>query len=283
MSASQPAPARAAREEFELAGAGGLPIRGEARVVPGATRGVVLLHGFKGFYRALFFPRLADELASSGLNVVSFNFAGSGIGADRETFTEPEAFAGNSYGRELYDLTLVLREADAQGWLGDRWGLFGHSRGGGVAVMHAARDARVAALVTWASIASVRRWSDDEMAAWRERGYMEVANQRTGQLFRLGTRVLDEVERHGGGRLDVAQAAAAVRCPWLIVHGDADDVVPLDEGERLAACARDGELLQVAGGSHTFNVAHGFAVESPQLRQALDRTVAFFADRLDAR
>src|SRR4051812_12197826 len=118
------------REQFELTGSGSRPIRGEARLVRGATAGVVLLHGFKGFYRGNFFPLLADELAGAGLNVVSFNFAGSGVGPDLVTFSDPGGFADNSYGRELYDLTLVLRESESQGWLGERWGLFGHSRGG---------------------------------------------------------------------------------------------------------------------------------------------------------
>jgi uncharacterized protein len=266
---------------FELTGSGSLPIRGEAREVRGATQAVVLLHGFKGFFRATFFPLLADALANAGLNVVSFNVAGSGIGPDLETFTEPDAFAGNSYGRELYDLGLVLREADAQGWLGERWGLFGHSRGGGVAILHASRDERVAALATWASISTVDRWSEEDHHAWRERGYIEVENTRTRQVFRIGTRLLDEVERHGAGRLDILAAAGRVRCPWLIVHGDADETVKIEEGERIAAAARERELVRIPHGTHTFNVAHGFTEPSSELRQALARTVDFFSTTLD--
>lgn len=268
------------RTRFELVGSGSRTIRGEAHVVAGATRAVVLLHGFKGFYRANFFPLLASELAAAGLNVVTFNFAGSGVGADLETFSDPAGFADNSYGRELYDLALVLRESESRGWLGGRWGLFGHSRGGGIAVLHTSRDERVAALATWASIASVQRWSDEEMAAWRERGYVDVVNSRTGQVLQLGTRVRDEIERHAKGRLDIVRAARDVRCPWLIVHGDADETVAFGDAEQLAAVARDAELVRVAGAGHGFNVSHGFTAVSPELRQALDRTVSFFSVQL---
>ena len=38
-------------------------------------------------------------------------------------------------------------------------GVVGHSRGGGIAVLQAASDPRVRALVTWAAISSVERWS----------------------------------------------------------------------------------------------------------------------------
>ena len=51
-----------------------------------------------------------------------------------------------------------------------RIGLVGHSRGGGIAVLQTARDSRVRALVTWAAISSVERWSPAEQAEWRERG-----------------------------------------------------------------------------------------------------------------
>jgi hypothetical protein len=39
-------------------------------------------------------------------------------------------------------------------------------------------------------------------------------------------------------------------------------------------------LLRIAGGTHTFNVAHGMTSPSPQLLEATDRTVRFFVDRL---
>jgi fermentation-respiration switch protein FrsA (DUF1100 family) len=81
--------------------------------------------------------------------------------------------------------------------------------------------------------------------------------------------------------LDVARAAETLLCPWLIVHGDADETVLIGEGESLArAAGPNAELLRVAGGTHTFNVAHGMTSPSPQLREATDRTVRFFVDRL---
>ena len=93
-------------EAFELpagdpaAAAAGLRIRGEARIPvrpPGATaQGVILCHGFKGFGRWGFFPYLAERLAAEGLTAVTFDFSGSGVGPDRETFTELHAFAANS-------------------------------------------------------------------------------------------------------------------------------------------------------------------------------------------
>jgi pimeloyl-ACP methyl ester carboxylesterase len=275
------APQPIAPQRFDVEGAAGRMIRGEARVVPGARASVVLVHGFKGFAHFAFFPYLADRLAAAGLTTLSFNFSGSGVGEDMETFSDPEAFEQNTYTRELHDLGIVMGEGERRGWIRERRGLFGHSRGGAIAILRAARDVHVHALVTWASISTVRRWPTDIAGAWRERGWLDVENARTKQTFRLRTAVLDEATQHGDGMLDVARAAESLLCPWLIVHGDADETVLIGEGESLArAAGPNAELLRVAGGTHTFNVSHGMSAPSPQLREATDRTVRFFVDRL---
>ncbi|MEP6618563.1 MAG: alpha/beta fold hydrolase [bacterium] len=268
-------------ESFELVGAGGRPIRGEACITAGATASVVLVHGFKGFLRFGFFPYLTGRLLEQGLNVVSFNFSGSGVGEDLETFTDVSAFEENTFGRELYDLVIVNREAEERGWLGEKHGLLGHSRGGGIAILHASRDDRVNALVTWSAISTVKRWTEPEMVAWRDRGYSEVTNSRTGQVFRVGTGLLNEVERHADSRLDIEKAASRVRCPWLLVHGENDKTIPVREGERLFEASRErAEFLRIPNASHVFNIAHGMTSPSPELAIAVDRTVAFFAEML---
>jgi uncharacterized protein len=79
----------------------------------------------------------------------------------------------------------------------------------------------------------------------------------------------------------VTRAAETLLCPWLIVHGDADETVQIGESEQLArAAGSNATLLRIAGGTHTFNVAHGMTSPSPQLMEAADRTVRFFVDRL---
>ena len=274
----------AGAERFEIPGTGARVIRGEVRIAPNPRGSVVLVHGFKGFARFAFFPWLADQLVAAGFTTLTFNFSGSGVGEDMETFSDPEAFAENTYTRELQDLSLVLAESERRGWTGPQFGLFGHSRGGAVALLHAARDARVRALVTWASIGSVVRWTDDEMTEWRARGHLDVPNSRTGQVFQLTTALLDETGEHHLGRLNLRVAAATLLCPWLIVHGDADETVPFAEGEQLlAASERRATLVRIAGGTHTFNVAHGMTTPSPQLREATDATVRFFTERLAPR
>ena len=70
---------------------------------------LVVCHGFKGFKDWGFFPAVCDELAMRiGCPVLSFNFSGSGVGSDLGTFSDREAFATNTFSREVADLDAVL-------------------------------------------------------------------------------------------------------------------------------------------------------------------------------
>jgi dienelactone hydrolase len=273
---------------FELVGADGGPLRGEVRAPGrnGARPAVVICHGFKGFKDWGSFPHLADRLARGGITAVSFNFSGSGVGPDGETFSEPERFGHATLGKDLEDLAGVLgalRGGTLVPGLAPpaAVGLFGHSRGGGIAILHTAHDSGVRALVTWSAVGAALRWGPETIAKWRREGRIDITNTRTGDVLPLYIDALDEIEADRAGRLDIGQAAAAVRAPWLIVHGAADESVPLKEGQFLwEQSARRAELLVVPHGSHTFGARHPWAGMTEELAQAMDATVSWFARSL---
>jgi pimeloyl-ACP methyl ester carboxylesterase len=212
---------------------------------------------------------------------VTFNLSGSGVD-DSGKFVYPERFGHNTFSAELQDLRRVT-DALAGGLLGvappASLGLLAHSRGGGMAVLHAAGDPRIRALVTWAAISTVNRWPAPQRAAWREAGVNEVKNVRTGEVLPLYTDVLDDVE-HNGSALDIEAAAARLSIPWLIVHGTADEAVALTEGERLARAAPRARFVPVEGASHTFGAAHPWRGPTPHLVRVEDATLTFFAEHL---
>jgi alpha-beta hydrolase superfamily lysophospholipase len=248
---------------------------------------IVVVHGFKGFKDWGMFPPLAERLARAGFSTVTLNLSGSGVD-DRGEFAWPERFGHNTFSSELRDLG-ILMDALVRGELGLRppttVGLVGHSRGGGISVLHAARDRRVQALVTWSSISSVERWSPAEVIEWRKRGSQEILNTRTGQRLPLYTDILDDVERHARGSLDILGAAARLQIPWLIVHGASDESVSHQESEALrAACTiPTTRLLTIDAAGHTFGAGHPWEAgkhDTPELRRVFDMTLAWFAAHL---
>ena len=257
-------------------------IRAGGRDSPRPT--IVLLHGFKGFRSWGFFPALADRLARAGFNTVTYSASGAGVDASGN-FVFPDRFGHNTYSAELADLRTVLTALHA-GELGipapNALGLFGHSRGGGIAVLQAAHDKRIKALVTWASIGAVDRWSEALKSEWRSRGKIDIINQRTQQVLPLYLDVLEEVEAQGTNRLDLETAARAVEAPWLLLHGEEDLSVGSAESERLhAASARaTTELKIVTGAGHTFGATHPLEGMPETLERSIQATLTWFATHL---
>lgn len=274
------------REPFELQTAAGRPLRGYLDL-PASTRpaaAIVCAHGFKGFMEYGFFPYLAELLAARGFVVARFNFSSAGMRPGDERVTDAEAFKHGLISEDRAELLAVLA-AVATGRLArgrvdaTRLGLLGHSRGGGTAVLAAAepdwRD-RIGALVTWAAISTYSRFAESEQQIWRERGEYPILNARTGQLLGLGVEVLDDVLAHGA-ELDILAAAGRRKAPWLILHGDLDDTVPVDEARALfAAAGEPRELRIVAGGDHGLGGRHPFQGPRPPVIEAMNLTQRWF-------
>ena len=265
-------------EMFEIPCRDGLSIRGEVYPAESALGSVVICHGFKGFAHWAFFPYLARTLAQDGLTAITFDFSGSGIGADRESFTQAEAFAGNTFSRELEDLELVEDYARRKKWINGKFGMFGHSRGGGVAILFAAPEgSNVNSLVTWAAISSPNRWSPEDTVTWRKRGYAEITNSRTGQVMRLGTELLDDVELYGKTKLNIQGAAGKIKVPWLIVHGTGDETVDSSEAEHLHSLSKGISTLRlIERANHGFDATHPLGEVPPVLEKVVLETAKFF-------
>lgn len=268
----------ASPEAFDIPCKDGLSIRGEVYPAESSLGTILLCHGFKGFAHWGFFPYLAQKLAESGLTSITFDFSGSGIGRDRESFTEPGAFAGNTLSREQEDLENLVDYARRKKWIDGKFGMFGHSRGGGSAILFAAApDSNVSSLVTWSAISHPNRWSREDVLTWRRQGYADITNSRTGQIMRLDTGLLDDVEMHGKTKLDIEAAAGRIKVPWLIVHGTGDETVPSSESERLHALSPGVSTLRlIEGANHGFDAKHPLGEAPPVLEKVVLETVKFF-------
>jgi len=242
----------------------------------------VVVHGFSSFLGWGFYPELARRLVARGIAAVRFNHSCSGVGDDLETFDEPDLFARASYVSELEDLELVRRHVNAHPLLdGERVALIGHSRGGGMALVHAAEDGAYRAVVTWAAIDSILRFSRARLRRWREQGHLHVRSFASGKRHPVRVEVLASAERNRE-RLDIRAACGRARHPALVVQGDCDLAVPPEAGDALASAFRPGlaRVLHVPGGDHTFGARHPLGAPTPELELVLAETVQFLAREL---
>ncbi len=273
------------KRPFTLEPRPGDVIRGDIRLPdPGtgphgvARTAVLVVHGFKGFKDWAFFPHTADRLTAAGHTVVSFNFSRNGVGEDLLTFSELEKFGANTLSLELDELHLVLdrlRDGTLLGFIPDRVGVLGHSRGGGSAIIAASEDERVDALVTWAAISTFDRWTEEAKGEWRREGRVWIPNLRTRQQMPLDVALLEDFEANRE-RLDILGAAGRLNRPWLVVHGTGDDTVDPEDGRKLVEAGPRASGHWVEGAGHTFEARHPFEVSSPELDDALRATLAHF-------
>ena len=242
---------------------------------------VLVLHGFKGFMHWGFFPVFARGLAETGFLAVVFNTAGSGVGEDLVDFSDLASFERDTFSRQLEEVERV-RQFVLEGRLGpvqeDAVGMVGHSRGGGVALLHAAAHP-LQALVTWAAIDTVERFGDDAVERWRREGHLDIPNLRTGQIMRMGRAMIEDVEANREA-LDIVAAARRVTAPTLLIHGTHDEAVTPSSLERLGEALPNASTLLLEGAGHTFGAAHPLVEVGPDLERVLAATVGHLLEHL---
>lgn len=159
-----------------------------------------------------------------------------------------------------------LRQPDdvalAAAWLralpgvdGDRVALVGFSQGGQVALLTAARDARLRAVVAYFPVTDVERWKVTTANADIP-GYVTAVCEPGGVTSR-----------------SPRAQASRIGAPVLLVHGDADTRVPTEQSRLLAdalvAAGRRVQLELIAGAQHGFTAA-----EEALARPIVDRFLA---------
>ncbi|MBW3670708.1 MAG: alpha/beta fold hydrolase [Acidobacteria bacterium] len=263
------------RREFEIVSEEGLPIRGVLEIPHDPKRLAIVVHGFKGFKEWGFFPWLCERLSESGIVACRFDMSRNGIGEDPETFERLDLFADDTYSIQLSDLEKVAEHLGSTEDLSKLpVFLIGHSRGGAIALLASRRLRSLAGIVTWNAIASTDRWDDETKRQWRGRGHLDIENSRTGQIMRMSTAVLDDLEQNRES-LDVIAAVESMSPPLLVVQGGSDETVSSADADAIAAAHHCASKMVISRASHTFNAIHPLVNVPPELDLAAHVTARF--------
>jgi uncharacterized protein len=161
--------------------------------------------------------------------------------------------------------------------------MIGHSRGGGLVVLKTAEDERITGLSTWAAISDIdQRWSQEVMEAWQKTGVQYILNGRTGQQMPLYYQLAENFMANRA-RLNILKAAEKIQAPWLIIHGEQDETLPVQMAHELHACNPFAELFLIPEGDHSFGGRHPFEdSELPAFTQAAaQKTITFFRQAIE--
>lgn len=218
--------------------------------------GVICCHGMLSVKDGPKHSQIVSRLAEQGLRAMRFDFAGRGE-------SEGDIY-DLSYSNQIEDLRAAIAWMSEQGV--NRLGVFGSSMGGSVALLTAPQETRVSAVATVAAVAYpkllARRYPDD-VANWKERGFIEIEGVQIGAQF------IEDARRH-----DVIGAVVQAGVPLLVVHGLEDRVVPVSDADDIAAAAESVSMCLVEGADHRFSGKR-------QLKVLVDDVVDFFVEALD--
>jgi pimeloyl-ACP methyl ester carboxylesterase len=245
---------------------------------------VVFCHGYKGFKDWGCWNQVAGYFASRGIMFLKFNFSLNGTTLENMLeFGDLEAFARNTYSRELADLNAVIHFVDQQaglrnyGYNGKDVFLIGHSRGGGI-VMLSSGNHLVKKIITWASVSDFesRFPKGHDLQTWKDKGILEVYNARTGQIMSHNISFYEDFQANRN-KLDISARLASIDIPFLIVHAEDDEAVTADEALTLNAKALCSDLLLLDEGGHTFGASHPWTMKEipAPLRQVCDASISF--------
>lgn len=244
-----------------------------------------LVHGFKGFKDWGFWPYTANYLANNGFFVIAFNFSHNGVGKSLVEFDELDKFAKNTISlevSELVDLINAYRKGFFTKSISEEIGLVGHSRGGAVSLLTAAKNENIKAVCVWASVAKLDRYTERQKKEWREKGFVEVLNTRTNQMMRLNVELLNDIEENIGGSLSIEKSVKDLNIPLKIVHGEQDITVPDEEAKLIYNWSdkSNSDLLTIPAAGHTFNIVHPFTESNEKFEIVLKETKNFFNKNL---
>lgn len=224
---------------------------------------IIFCHGYKGFKDWGAWNLWAEVFASKGIAFLKFNFShNGGTVAQPVDFPDLEAFAENNYSKELDDLSCVIdwvQKAYQTNSVIDVHNivLIGHSRGGGIVTIKASEDIRIKKLITLAGVSDYKsRFPKGEaLRQWQKEGVYHVENKRTGQLMPHNFQFYQDLLMHEE-RLNIEQAARNCTIPHLIIHGDADEAVSIEEAKHLHAWSSTSIFRRIEGGNHVFGAKH---------------------------
>jgi putative redox protein len=180
-------------------------------------------------------------LVEEGFKVLRFDFSGNGQSEGN--------FSESIYSKQVGDIKTAASFMSAQGvsWIG----VAGHSMGAMVALLAASEMDSIKAICTLAAKASALQsfhfLSEDQIQALRRTG-------RVNFISRGRTLEFTEAFFADAAKYDLSSIMTSLPQPLMVVHGDMDEIIPVENAYRLLQYKKvNTELVIIPGADHMFS------------------------------
>lgn len=203
---------------------------------------VILCHGFSTSKDGRTYTGLEEILNRKGISTFRFDFFGHGESGGRfEDITTSEA---------VDDVLNAIDYIQNTGFT--RIGLFGSSFGGMASILAASRSDLPLLLALKSPVTDYRNMaltqlSDAEVEEWREKSFIEIETIND-EKRRLNYSFYEDAKK-----THAYDAALKIKIPVLIVHGEADETVPVEQSRKAARLMPDCRLETIPGCDHVYS------------------------------
>ncbi|MCX6818992.1 MAG: alpha/beta fold hydrolase [Candidatus Aenigmarchaeota archaeon] len=201
---------------------------------------IILCHGFASGKHSKTHTTLEKMLNEKGISTLRFDFFGHGESEGRlEDLT---------ISRAVDDIMSAIALLKKRGY--SKFGLVGSSFGGAASIL-AASKAKLFVLALKAPVSdfedlAVGRFDEELLKEWKRKGIITY-KQPGGLDVTLRYGFFDDMKKNNG-----YEAAKRIKAPTIIVHGDKDDVVSIEQSRKTAKLIKNCRLEIIKGAGHDF-------------------------------
>ncbi len=181
-----------------------------------SEKGVVMGHCFTCSRHTRILTRICNALAQKGFMALRFDFSGNG--------QSQGSFAESSYTKHIAEMKSAANFMSEKG--ASRIGFGGHSMGAAISVLAAAEIKNVKAVCVLAGRLSelipARYLNDLQKKELRETG--QASFDSRGRSLKLSENFFSDAHQH-----DIPGIVTSLQIPLLVIHGDQDDIIPVEE------------------------------------------------------
>ncbi|MDG2150738.1 MAG: alpha/beta hydrolase fold domain-containing protein [Polaribacter sp.] len=245
---------------------------------------LIFCHGYKGFKDWGAWNLMAENFANAGFFFVKFNFSHNGGTAEQPIdFPDLEAFGNNNYSKELDDLGNVIdwvsENSDIKNEIDlNEIYLIGHSRGAGIVLLKSDEDSRAKKVISLAGVSDYKSRfpKNEKLQEWEEKKVYFVKNGRTHQEMPHFYQFFRDFEKNEK-RLNIKKATQNLEIPLLIIHGNNDASVSINEAKNLHKWNSKSTFKIIENSNHVFGTSHPWDKErvSEELSEAIEIAIAF--------
>jgi putative redox protein len=230
------------QQQIEFLNLSGEKLAGTFHVpLENSRHGIILGHCFTCSRHTRILRDVSLALVDEGFKVLRFDFSGNGQSEGN--------FSDSLYSKQVEDIKTAASFISAQGvsWIG----VAGHSMGAVVALLAASQMDEIKAICTLAAKASALQsfhfLNQDQIQALQRTG-------RVNFVSRGRTLELTEAFFADAAKYDLTTILPSLPQPLLVVHGDKDEIIPVENAHRLHQYKRvNCELAIIPEADHMFS------------------------------